>query len=219
MKLKNILSRSMGFTAVMLGLYSTMAQASQLPNDVLSQLPNSWKPIYHAIGDLNGDKQNDVAVIAQGGKSIKVDDDAVYPRKLFIFLNQNNAYQQVLETQERLLPTVNVAESCNDELIEGGIEIKKGQLWLDTGWSLNCSTTGNWHKTYQIRYKNQIFSLIGSEYTSHSYDTIDKISTNYLTNKEKVTNMFIGSDKEKSHWEKPKNPPMTLDLRKLTQLP
>jgi hypothetical protein len=160
-------------------------------------IPQGWKILETATGDLNRDGQIDAALIIQQNNpnNIKSHDGLgsdrlnLNPRKLLVLFKTAQGNQ--LMTENYSLPTENDEESpcLADPLEDGGIVITKGLLKINLHYWLSC---GSWYVTnnsYTFRYQNNNFNLIGfdsNDFHRASGDITEK-SINFSTGKVKST--------------------------------
>jgi hypothetical protein len=181
-------------------------------------IPKGWKKIMACKGDLNKDKIADVAFIIEKNdkknfiinkQGLGTDTLNVNPRRLVVLFKKGNAYT-LAESNDAFIPRTNDPEnSClMDPLVEGGIEIEKGNLVLVFNYWYSCGSWYNTNKTFRFRYSDNRFFLIGFDsYQFHrSTGEIVDESRNYLTKKQSITtgaNEFgNGDNKTKTVWSK-----------------
>lgn len=173
--------------------------------------PEGFELVIEAEGDLNGDKWSDLAVILQKHvKKTPLEEETgqeVPPehRHLIVYFNEGKGYKKVLQTREGVIPvsqggchldpmdTITVA-------LEDSLKIEKGYLWLTFGDFYSCGGWGMGDRTYQVRYKNDIFSIIGEEEYNRDRGSGEETFTsrNYLTGKaQEQVNTPISDDGEK----------------------
>lgn len=197
------------------------------------QVPEGWQIHSEVRGDLNQDKWVDYAFILQKNdeNNRKKREDGyeqdVNPRRLVVYLSFEKGYKKVLETKDGLLPSQD-SESCvTDPLVDNPLTIKKSQLWLKLEHFSSCGSWQMGRSIYQIRYKDQKFSIIGKETFLIDRATHDEsyYSTNYLTNKRHIRT-GINLDEPSRHkpqafWETlaELEIPKTLEISQLSELP
>lgn len=177
---------------------------SKYGNSIEDLIPKGWNTLSSAFGDLNKDGMEDLAFVIQGtdpqyllsNEGLGTEKVNLNTRVLAIYFKdaQSEKFEKQVQSNEFILlkesPTM-------DEPFEG-IEITKNgvlkinfRLWSSAGtWSMS-------NDTYQFRYQNNHFTLIG--YDSYegnraSGDTID-YSMNFLTRKMSITQGNFSSDK------------------------
>lgn len=226
------------FTLLFLAITSSLFAQSDHPvlkksaATVKDFIPNGWKMIYEAKGDLNKDLQPDVALIIQNTnpKNLVLNDGLgtdtlnVNPRILMILFKQTNGSYQLVAKNSSFIPTENDAESpcLADPLSEtGAIAVKKGSLILSYNYWVSCGSYGVSTNNYTFRYQNKKFELIGfdSKEFSRSTGEENSMSVNFSTNKMKIIdggNMF--EEKNNKPKIKTKNiaPKKLFDLETIT---
>ncbi|MDM1784008.1 hypothetical protein [Acinetobacter bereziniae] len=173
-----------------------------------SFIPKNWKVLSQAQGDLNGDRQTDVALIIENTdpKNIVTNDRLGNPqlnlnqRKLLILLKSPQGYR--LAASNSTLPSEGDQESpcLADPLGEGNpLTIKNGLVQINLHYWLSC---GSWYVSnhvFTFRYQNQSFQLIGydvNDFHRTSGETNAK-SINFLTGKIKKTTGGSGFENQK----------------------
>lgn len=195
-------------------------------------VPQGWKIIYTAKGDLNKDLLPDEAIIIENTnpKNIIKNDGMggellnINPRKLLILFKNKTGYNLVAENT-RFIPTKNSEQSrcLEDPLSEtGAVFITKGLLNLSFQYFLSC---GSWEvstQDYTFRYQNNRFELIGADDRSYhrSSGEMYETSSNFSTFKQSNTtggNMFDDKvSKPKTKWTQLKRRKL-LDLQSITE--
>lgn len=174
--------------------------------------PEGFELVIKAEGDLNGDKRSDLAVILQKPvkKPPRAEDEfeqEIPPehRHLIVYFNEGEGYKKVLQTREGVIPVsqggchLDPMDTMEVEL-KDSLKIEKGYLWLSFGDFFNCGSWQMGSRTYQVHYKNDLFSIIGEEeYNRHRALGVETFtSRNYLTGKvQEQVNTPISDDGEK----------------------
>lgn len=185
-------------------------------------VPDKWKILAQAEGDLNKDKKSDVVLIIEDtnpeniykNESLGNPELNLNPRYLLILFKTEKGYK-LQEINKTFLPSESDIESpcLADPLMDGGIEIKNGALLLSINYWMSC---GSWYTgtdIYTFRYQKNEFELIGfdsSEFHRASGE-MNATSINFSTKKMSITsggNMF-GEDvdgnemdsEEKTEWK------------------
>lgn len=146
-------------------------------------VPQDWKIIAQASGDLNKDGMNDFAMIIQPENKSQLD------RKLLI-LFQNHQQFHLNSTRKISDWTYHQDDKClEDALDETALTIKNQLLNLQFNTSPSCTNTYGLIYTYRFKLEKKQFHLVGFE--SYSLDNINgkqnEISLNFLTQKAKLT--------------------------------
>jgi hypothetical protein len=156
-------------------------------------------------GDLNGDKNDDIAFIIQYKDSVsiekiefeEIDTVITQPRILIIaFFNPINKEYELIEQNNSFV--LNHDNPNMDEPFQD-IVITKGILRLDFAIFMNMGGWGMSNNSYKFRYQKNEFKLIGSDYnyTNRGSGEIENRSYNFLTKKVEKSTGNISSDKEK----------------------
>lgn len=197
-------------------LLSIAVQAETPDNTSFSAfVPQGWKLLQSAVGDLNKDQQPDaVLVVQQEDPANIVKHDGfgaselnLNPRRLLVLLHTENGYRQVLAT-DRFLPTEHDEDTpCLADPIEegGGVSINRGLLTVNLTYWLSCGSYNVYSYQFKFRYDDERFRMIGLDTDSFSRSSGEQNQTsiNYLTGKRKRTtglNMFEESKTEVS-WD------------------
>lgn len=162
-------------------------KAIEVPNkeeDLLSLIPKGWhilekvegEPV-KAVGDLNKDGINDIAVVIEEDK--KAENEAPRRALLIAFGNKDNTY--TLST---------IAENAILKADEGGIwgdplegiSIDRGSVLIKFYGGSNW----RWYRTYRFRFQNNDWYLIGATLGSYftgttTIDNADEEDYNLLT--------------------------------------
>ena len=202
---------------IMIAAVPTLAAASMAE----PAIPAGWKLLSSVQGDLNRDGQADlVRVIEEDNPANHLKNDGlgqsvlnINPRRLHVFLQQNGAYQPVLNT-DRFLPSENNADShcLADPLQEGGeVAVKNGLLHIQLHYWLSCGSWYVTHNAYTFRYQDGRFRLIGWDSSSFHRASGERseYSHNYLTGKRKTVtglNEFEPNARPKTRWTRLSGP-------------
>lgn len=199
--------------------------SQEIPNSgksISSFVPDNWKIIEQAEGDLNKDKKNDFVLIIEetNPENISRNDGLgspeinLNPRWLLILLNTDKGFE-LKEINKTFIPTEDDIESTclADPLMDGGIEIKNGVLMVSLHYWLSCGSWYTGSNTYTFRFQKNEFELIGfdSEEFHRASGEMTSASINFSTQKMSITtggNMF-GEDgdgneiksEEKTEWK------------------
>lgn len=173
--------------------------------------PEGFELVIKAEGDLNGDKRSDLAVVLQKPvKKTPLEEERgqeVPPehRHLIVYFNEGEGYKKVLQTREGVIPVSQ--GGCHldpmdtmEVALKDSVKIEKGYLWLSFGDFFDCGSWQMGKRTYQVRYKNDLFSIIGEEeYNRHRGSGVETFtSRNYLTGKaQEQVNTPVSEDGEK----------------------
>jgi len=196
-------------------------------------VPNGWKIITQAKGDLNKDRLEDVALVIEntdpknfiidkerwGGDTINVNQ-----RYLLVAFKKSNGTFELVVKNTKFIPSENSKESpCLMDPFgqEGGIEIAKGVLQIHFQNFYSCGAWEIYNFDYTFRFQNQKFELIGYNKFSMHRSSGEETSTtmNFSTMKMNYTsgtNTFKDGGKPKTIWKniQPKN---LLELNSITE--
>jgi hypothetical protein len=201
-----ILTLLFGFSYGQDFFYPTINKKGQNISDFI---PAGWAILDTAVGDLNGDKVNDAAIILQYKDSVSIIktvddilDSVVTQPRIFIvlFKNANDMNFYLVEQSNSFIL------NHDDPIMEDpyqGLKIDKCILQID--FYFFC-TMGCWYTTsssYKFRYKENQFLLIGADLFTIHRTTLDyeDYSYNFLTQKRRL---ITGNDQKgtkKTNWK------------------
>ena len=211
----------------------TQAQELKIPKVTYPQIaasattaegfaPHGWRIELKAVGDLNGDGQDDLVLVLRDTDPRNVVDNSelgpsrfdTNPRLLVVaFRRPSGGYDLILANHE-LIPRG--TEPNIDDVLEDADPptIKKGVLRLGLHLFANAGGSDMGEITYGFRYQENRFLLVGydsSMVQRMSGETTD-ISVNYLTGKKKTSTGRIDSDHKRERWTTlPNRPPPSLE--------
>jgi hypothetical protein len=173
-------------------------------NSTADFVPAGWTTIDSAIGDLNSDNLDDLALILQHSDSvtlIKIEDDysdTVRTQSRILVV----AFRNVITKQYDLVEQSNTFILNHDNPIMDepfqDISISSGVLKIDFRIWLSMGSWETSNNSYKFRYQDNDFKLIGADFNSAnrgSGETEDR-SYNFLTKKVKVTKGNFSTDKK-----------------------
>jgi len=181
-------------------------------------VPEDWKIVDKALGDLNADGGQDCALVIKANydkflnknDGLGVDKYDTNPRVLIILFKDKNGYK-IAEQSNTFIKTPDsptMSEPFQSVKIRNGILDLNFEQWYSAGsWAAS-------QYVYKFKFLNGEFVLIGvdkNESMRNSGDTESR-SYNFLTNKVKITTgNFTTDEKEKVKWK-------TYKLKKLKTL-
>lgn len=170
-------------------------------------VPKNWKIVEKAVGDLNGDKVDDCALVVKGNetKFVNKNDDLVEPfdtnpRILIILFKVKDRYELI----EYSNTFVFVPESPALSEPFQSVQIKNGVLQLDFEHWQSAGSWATWQASYKFKYINKEFALIGADktYSMRNSGETETRSYNFLTNKMSITTGNYPEDaKSKPKWK------------------
>ncbi|MFD1258176.1 hypothetical protein ACFQ3S_15315 [Mucilaginibacter terrae] len=157
-----------------------------------SMVPTNWKIKLQAIGDLNGDKFADLALILEYSDKIKEHRPDSYtntrhPRMLLIWFKTVNGYQLALQNNT-IISREGEGGMVNDPL--DNIKITNKVLHINYEYVRS-------HAYYKYRYQNDGFYLIGATEGGVSGGKIKVCDYNFSTRKAECTYGELGKDTDK----------------------
>jgi hypothetical protein len=171
-------------------------------------IPNGWKLLDSASGDLNNDKHNDFAFVIEHRDHVSLvksedgysDTVITQPRILILafYNSKTNQYDLIEQSNTFVLnhDDPNMEEPFQDISISGGV------LKIDFTIFMNAGGWGMSNNSYKFRYQGNKFYLIGADYnyTNRGSGETEDRSYNFITKKVKVATGTISSDKQKIVW-------------------
>ncbi len=173
-------------------------------------VPKNWKIIGKAIGDLNGDKIADSAIVVKGSdaKFLNKNDGLgnpeydTNPRMLIVLFK--NAVENRYEIAEQSNSFVIIPDLPTMTEPFKSVKIKNGVLQLDFEQWYSAGSWGTTDASYKFKRLNGEFVLIGADKTESMRNTgeTETRSYNFLTNRMSVTTgNFAGKAKPKMRWK------------------
>jgi hypothetical protein len=186
-------------------------------------VPNKWKIIKTATGDLNKDNVDDLALVIQEtdfnkiviNDGMGIDTLDTNPRILIVLFKDTLANEFKLKAVSRTFILNHNSPTMDDPF--DGIMISKGILGI--GFHFWYSS-GSWYQTsleYKFRFqKNDIF-LIGAEFHEIDRGTTEglKRSFNFLTKKMSETKITFENDQNGEQVEKSETEWRNLEIKEL----
>lgn len=182
--------------------YPTVQSSGKQVKDFI---PKHWQVMAKAEGDLNDDKQSDVALVVRGTSSkFKQKNENLgdpnfdtNPRILIVlFKDAASGGYKLAEKSSSIIP---IADSPTAQEPFDGISIKDGILQLKFVVWYSAGTWYTSNSAYKFRYQNNKFVLIGADTTELQRNTgaQTKSSYNFLTGKLKTEIGSLADDKTK----------------------
>lgn len=155
---------------------------------VIDFIPSGWTSLDSAIGDLNKDSLSDIAIIIQHADSailLTDDGDTVITQPRMLLILFQNPDKQSFRLAEKSNTFILNHDQPNLEEPYQAMTIQKGVLKIEFQLFYNM---GSWYVTnasYQFRYQQNEFLLIGADRFSFHRATHDfeEYSYNFLTGK------------------------------------
>ena len=137
-----------------------------LPEAVAKLIPQSWKALEAATGDLNKDSIDDVAVVIE--KIVEEGDEA--PRALLaLFQKKDKTYELACRADKAIMP----GQGSSSDYFTG-ISVNKNVIRID---HFNAQGRGKWETVHRFRYQNGDFYMIGA--THKGSDGVTGSTYNY----------------------------------------
>lgn len=206
--------------------------AVNLPQTLEPFVPEGWKAIALAEGDLNKDGIADAALVieetnlnnfAANNEGFGPEVLNVNPRKMLVlFGNKEKNKYVIVTTSSGLIPSPNSIDSpCLEDpfLDEGDLKIQKGLLVLQLYTFSSCGSWSTSLETYKFRFNGaKNFTLIGydCDETHRANNEITETSINFLTKKKSVIKTTFVEDEESEN--KPVTKWSSIKLEKLLTL-
>jgi hypothetical protein len=191
-----------------------------------SFVPQGWKIIDTAYGDLNKDRRDDIAFVMEYKDSVSEsiscqdehDSDVSKPRILVILLRNLTADDYQLSVQNNTFIMRNGIGGFFDPLDLGGIEIIKGILDIH----FYGGGGSRFSYSYKFRYQNKNWLMIGAENIGYSTTggDFEEVSYNFLSHKAKLitgADFFDEKAKTQTKWIK-LNPELVITLNSLLKV-
>lgn len=169
-----------------------------------SFVPTGWKLETQAIGDLNGDGAEDIALVLldQDPNNILKTDGATFdsnPRILIVALADGHGGYRLAASDHTLISRPD-NRNQDDKLV--GVKILKGTLQVTLQ---NFMTMGGWtvnNYTYTFRLRKGTFNLIGYERmdTARNTGEVETLSVNYATGRYSTEKGNIENNKTTVRW-------------------
>lgn len=161
-------------------------------------IPAHWNLISYAIGDLNYDKTDDIALLVQPNNK------EVGP-KLLIFFFKKNSFQLGQSKQFQTWTYRDENECVDSAFHESSLNIKNQVLSITFDEQPICTNTYGINYTYRFRHIENAFRLIGFDLLSADKlsGNTHEISVNLLTRKRKEYSYNLFPDKNtqpKTKW-------------------
>ncbi|GCC53318.1 hypothetical protein SanaruYs_35610 [Chryseotalea sanaruensis] len=186
-------------------------------------VPDNWRIISTASGDLNEDNYVDEAIVIQemDSKKVIISEGSVMdtldtnPRMLIILFKDFISNQfRLKEISGNLIPN-HYSPTMDDPF--DNIMISKGVLTLNFHFWYSA---GSWYQTfleYKFRFQKNEFYLIGAEFDETDRGTSEglKRSFNFLTRKMSETSIRVEEDESGEQIEKIETKWKTLEIKEL----
>ena len=168
-------------------------------------IPSKWKLLASAKGDLNGDKNDDIAFIIQYQDSVSIEKiefeeiDTVITQPRILILAFFNSILKKYELIEQSNSFILNHDNPNMDDQFQNITIKKGVLRIDFAIFMNMGSWSISNNSYAFRYQENEFRLIGADYnhTHRGSGETENRSYNFLSKKVKISTGNISNDNKK----------------------
>lgn len=173
-------------------------------------VPKNWTTVNKALGDLNGDKISDCAIVIKGNnkKFLNKNDGLgtpefdTNPRILLVLFK--NAVEKRYEIAEQSNTFIMIPDSPTMAEPFQAVKIKNGVLRIDFEIWYSAGSWGTSQSTYKFKYMKGEFALIGADKTESMRNTgeTETRSYNFLTNKMSIANgNYDEKVKKKVKWK------------------
>ncbi|GGF16582.1 hypothetical protein [Flavobacterium limi] len=169
-------------------------------------IPIDWKLLASAKGDLNNDKNDDIAFIIQYKDSVSIEKiefdekETVVTQPRILILAFFNPIQKKYEVIEQSNSFILNHDDPNMSEPFQNIEIKKGILRIDFQIFMNAGSWSMSNNSYVFRYQQNEFKLIGADYNylHRGSGETENRSYNFSTKKVKISTDDNSGSKEKT---------------------
>jgi hypothetical protein len=206
----------------LVAVLSSTAAAQELPPVEYPRLPGSsateqafvpkgWRIEARALGDLDGDRRPDSALVLRGTDPANVIAEGTCEERLdtnprivaVLLAGPEGGYRLAGETHE-LIPRRDNACQVDPFSDPGQIAIEGGTLRIDLERMMSAGGWDMGTTTFRWRWRDGQLRLIGFDYSNVRRNTgaLTLISINYLTGRVKISTGNIGIDREKVRWTK-----------------
>ena len=169
-------------------------------------IPIDWKLLASASGDLNNDKNDDIAFIIQYKDSVSIEkiefeerETVITQPRILILAFFNPIYKKYELIEQNNSFILNHDDSNMNEPFQN-INIKKGVLRIDFHIFMNAGGWGMSNNSYVFRYQDNEFKLIGADYNylNRGSGETENRSYNFSTKKVKISTQNNSDDKKKT---------------------
>jgi tetratricopeptide (TPR) repeat protein len=179
---------------------------------IQSFVPSGWKIKDKALGDLNGDKIADAAIVLEYNtiaEEVRADNHTIHshPRILLVLFKNGDHYQLALQQNTFILREHEGSAMGEDPY--GELIIEKGILTISTDLLREFTN-------YRFRYQNNNFYLIGAGDYGRGIGTKDDWELDFVA--KKATNYYGGSNDDSGSTTKTKVTQRKITIPKLKKL-
>lgn len=156
---------------------SAGAALQEQPSPVASLVgvPEGWRVVARAQGDLNNDGVEDVAMVLKADRvAIETPPKADQPYRLIVALTQRDRRPRMVVDDQRLIEAPGSSDGSADPFTTDGLKIVHGNLEISRELLRG-------HYRYRFRWQAGGFRLIGYDYTGSDGHCITEQSIDYLT--------------------------------------
>lgn len=194
---KYIFTLLLSFAISSLWAQAVLPSLGESAKNIKTFVPNGWKIVDEAKGDLNKDGLIDVVFVVEdtnpknfikNPEGVGVDTLNINPRALLVLFKKSSGLYTLIAKNTGFIPSENSEESpcLLDPFGENGsIEIKRGLLKIHFQNFYSCRAWEIYNFDYTFRYQNAKFELIGYDKSSMHRSSGEEtaLSMNFSTSK------------------------------------
>ncbi len=178
-------------------------------------VPKGWGLEITAKGDLNGDGEDDLALVIRGKDKANILEDQgpepldTNPRMLVVALADEDGYALAL-TNNTLIPRADNGFQADVLSEDGGVTIDRGSVVVKLYLFMSAGGSDTGTTAFRFRFEEERLRLIGFDSTNvnRMSGVVEETSINYLTGKVVTKTGSIESDESKSKTSRLKKKPV-----------